>query len=459
MFDGFADHELPTGRGSVFARVGGDGPPLLLLHGYPQTHLMWHATAPLLADRYTVVVADLPGYGASFRPAPTPDHAAHSKRALALDLVEAMAGPRPRPLRGRGARPRRPGGLPDGAGPSRPRERCRGPRRRAHRRGVGPRRRRDGARLLALGVPRPARAAARAPDRRRPRRVLRPPRPGARPRPRTRPLPGGPGGGLPRPARRPGHRGGDLRGLPRRGRRRPRPRRRRPRSRAGSSARSSPCGAPAVRCRACTATCSRCGGRGPARPPAGGSTRATSSSRTSPSRSPILPSDFLRRSVETAASIAEEMTDMTEMTPTIVLVHGAYADSSSWNGVSAARRRPCPRDRLGQPAARPGRRRRRADRPRPQPRRARGARRPLLRRRRHDQRRPRTPATSSPSSTSRGSRWSRARAPATRRRSPPARRSPTRSNACRSPMAAPTPTSPRTSSTTSSRRPARPRAR
>ena len=91
MFDGFADYEVPTGRGSVFARVGGEGPPLLLLHGYPQTHLMWHSTAPLLTGRHTVVVADLPGYGASFRPDPTPDHTAHSKRALAVDLVEAMA--------------------------------------------------------------------------------------------------------------------------------------------------------------------------------------------------------------------------------------------------------------------------------------------------------------------------------------------------------------------------------
>jgi len=91
VFDGFADHEVPTGRGSVFARVGGDGPPLLLLHGYPQTHLMWHSTAPLLTGGHTVVVADLPGYGASFRPEPTPDHTAHSKRALAADLVEAMA--------------------------------------------------------------------------------------------------------------------------------------------------------------------------------------------------------------------------------------------------------------------------------------------------------------------------------------------------------------------------------
>jgi haloacetate dehalogenase len=91
VFDGFTEHEVSTGRGTVFARVGGGGPPLLLLHGYPQTHLMWHAVAPLLAGRYTVVVADLPGYGASFRPVPTPDHAAHSKRAIAADLVQAMS--------------------------------------------------------------------------------------------------------------------------------------------------------------------------------------------------------------------------------------------------------------------------------------------------------------------------------------------------------------------------------
>jgi haloacetate dehalogenase len=92
MFDGFAEREVLTGRGGVFARVGGNGPPLLLLHGYPQTHLMWRTVAPLLADRHTVVVADLPGYGASFRPVPTPDHAAHGKRAIAVDLVQAMSG-------------------------------------------------------------------------------------------------------------------------------------------------------------------------------------------------------------------------------------------------------------------------------------------------------------------------------------------------------------------------------
>jgi haloacetate dehalogenase len=90
-FTGFETREVRATRGTIHAVVGGNGPLLLLLHGYPQTHLMWHAVAPLLADRYTVVAADLPGYGASFRPEPTRDHAAHSKRAMASDLVEAMA--------------------------------------------------------------------------------------------------------------------------------------------------------------------------------------------------------------------------------------------------------------------------------------------------------------------------------------------------------------------------------
>jgi haloacetate dehalogenase len=91
VFEGFERRELATTRGTVNAMVGGSGPPLLLLHGYPQSLLMWHAAAPLLAERHTVVAADLAGYGASFRPAPTPDHAAHGKRAMAGDQVEAMA--------------------------------------------------------------------------------------------------------------------------------------------------------------------------------------------------------------------------------------------------------------------------------------------------------------------------------------------------------------------------------
>jgi haloacetate dehalogenase len=91
MFDGFQTHDLPTERGTIHARVGGSGPPLLLLHGYPETHLMWHAAAPVLAERFTVVAADLAGYGDSLRPVPAADHAPHSKRSLGLDQLQAMA--------------------------------------------------------------------------------------------------------------------------------------------------------------------------------------------------------------------------------------------------------------------------------------------------------------------------------------------------------------------------------
>jgi len=91
LFDGFQTHDLDTDRGTIHARVGGSGPPLLCLHGFPQTHLMWHAAAPLMAERHTVVCADLPGYGDSFRPAPAEDHSPHGKRAMATDLVQAMA--------------------------------------------------------------------------------------------------------------------------------------------------------------------------------------------------------------------------------------------------------------------------------------------------------------------------------------------------------------------------------
>jgi haloacetate dehalogenase len=91
MFEGFQARELSTSRGPIFVRVAGSGPPLLLLHGYPETHLMWHGVAPALAERFTVVAADLTGYGASLKPAPRDDHAPHSKRAMARDQIEAMA--------------------------------------------------------------------------------------------------------------------------------------------------------------------------------------------------------------------------------------------------------------------------------------------------------------------------------------------------------------------------------
>jgi haloacetate dehalogenase len=91
LFEGFEVTDIETPRGTVRARVGGAGPPLLVLHGYPETHLMWHSVAPRVAERFTVVAADLPGYGDSFRPPVSEDHSSHSKRALAADLVAAMA--------------------------------------------------------------------------------------------------------------------------------------------------------------------------------------------------------------------------------------------------------------------------------------------------------------------------------------------------------------------------------
>lgn len=92
MFENFRSETIDVGDGiSIFARIAGSGPPLLLLHGYPQTHLCWHKIAPALAERFTVVATDLRGYGASSKPPSDPDHASYSKRAMAQDQVRAMA--------------------------------------------------------------------------------------------------------------------------------------------------------------------------------------------------------------------------------------------------------------------------------------------------------------------------------------------------------------------------------
>ncbi len=74
----------------LHTRIGGSGPPLLLLHGHPQTQVMWHLVAPALAQYFTVVLMDLRGYGDSSRPASDPEHAAYSKRAMALDALAVM---------------------------------------------------------------------------------------------------------------------------------------------------------------------------------------------------------------------------------------------------------------------------------------------------------------------------------------------------------------------------------
>jgi haloacetate dehalogenase len=91
MFQGFQERQIATGGAEIHLRLGGDGPPLLLLHGYPQTSAMWHRVAPPLARRFTVVAADLRGYGGSSKPPSGPDHAAYAKRAMAADMVEVMA--------------------------------------------------------------------------------------------------------------------------------------------------------------------------------------------------------------------------------------------------------------------------------------------------------------------------------------------------------------------------------
>lgn len=91
MFQGFALKRVRVAAGEVNLVAGGAGPPLLLLHGYPQTHVMWHKVAPALAGSFTVVCPDLRGYGDSMKPESDAAHAPYSKRAMAKDQVETMA--------------------------------------------------------------------------------------------------------------------------------------------------------------------------------------------------------------------------------------------------------------------------------------------------------------------------------------------------------------------------------
>jgi haloacetate dehalogenase len=90
LFPGFAQQRIATAAGAINLRRAGSGPAVLLLHGYPQTHVMWHPVAPVLALRHTVIAPDLPGYGDSVRPEPAIDHMPHSKRAMAATLVQVM---------------------------------------------------------------------------------------------------------------------------------------------------------------------------------------------------------------------------------------------------------------------------------------------------------------------------------------------------------------------------------
>jgi haloacetate dehalogenase len=90
MFEGFETSMVDTGEATLRVRHGGSGPPLLLLHGYPQTHAMWHKVGPMLARDFTVVAPDLRGYGESSKPETMPDHEPYSKRAMARDAVALM---------------------------------------------------------------------------------------------------------------------------------------------------------------------------------------------------------------------------------------------------------------------------------------------------------------------------------------------------------------------------------
>lgn len=87
----FRTAEIDTGETTIFTRTAGSGPPLLLLHGFPETHLMWRDIAPDLSSDFTVVCADLRGYGQSGCPTSADDHAPYAKRTMAQDMVTAMA--------------------------------------------------------------------------------------------------------------------------------------------------------------------------------------------------------------------------------------------------------------------------------------------------------------------------------------------------------------------------------
>ncbi len=90
LFPGFASHWIDTSVGKMFARSGGAGPPLLLLHGYAQSNVMWHRVAPELARHFTLILPDLPGYGWSVAPRASADHEPYSKRAMAAVMIEIM---------------------------------------------------------------------------------------------------------------------------------------------------------------------------------------------------------------------------------------------------------------------------------------------------------------------------------------------------------------------------------
>jgi len=90
LFPGFTNRKIRTSGASINVAFGGSGDPVLLLHGYPETHVMWHKVAPALARDHAIVCPDLRGYGDSSKPRGLPDHSNYSKRAMALDMAEVM---------------------------------------------------------------------------------------------------------------------------------------------------------------------------------------------------------------------------------------------------------------------------------------------------------------------------------------------------------------------------------
>lgn len=89
MFPNFEEQRIDVGDAEIYLERGGDGPPLLLLHGFPQTHVAWHEIAPRLAEEYTVILPDIRGYGASTGP-PDPEAADYTHRAMAADMATVM---------------------------------------------------------------------------------------------------------------------------------------------------------------------------------------------------------------------------------------------------------------------------------------------------------------------------------------------------------------------------------
>jgi haloacetate dehalogenase len=90
LFPGFASHWIDTSAGRIFLRTGGEGRPLLLLHGHPQTNVMWHRVAPALARDFALIIPDLPGYGWSEAPRSDAEHAPYTKRAMANAMIEII---------------------------------------------------------------------------------------------------------------------------------------------------------------------------------------------------------------------------------------------------------------------------------------------------------------------------------------------------------------------------------